>query len=405
MIAICRTAARLGCTAASLVFFLLLTTPNSAGAETEAGPEFSGPSHYLRGAYQIGTVLETNDFLGGDNKAGTPIDTFNSVRLEYGWQTDGSQDWHHLYNFPSYGIGLYGADYFNDRELGQPTSLYGFYVWPFSRRGPWTFSLDLSFGLTTNWKAYDPVHNPQNTAIGLGRSVHIEVGPTAAYRLSRRWSLIGSLTFTHFSNGGTQKPNNGLNQVGPMLFVKHDLELPVRTPARRHITEYPAGWDLTMTGSAGRRNLNLRFDDPALRDTYLNRNYFIGNFTVGVGRRFSTISRYVFGLDLGYDESVGDLIELDGFNDGRNAHGKTSDNFELAAFAGYEIIVNHTHLQLHLGYKLLYKDLDNRLPVFYQRLGVKHYFLDDWFAGLNVRFHEIGSADNLEWTVGHRFRL
>ena len=29
----------------------------------------------------------------------------------------------------------------------------------------------------------------------------------------------------------------------------------------------------------------------------------------------------------------------------------------------------------------------------------------DWFAGLNVRFHEIGSADNLEWNVGYRFDL
>jgi hypothetical protein len=46
-----------------------------------------------------------------------------------------------------------------------------------------------------------------------------------------------------------------------------------------------------------------------------------------------------------------------------------------------------------------------RLPAFYQRLGVKQFFYQDWFAGLNVRFHEIGSADNLEWTIGYKVGL
>ena len=31
--------------------------------------------------------------------------TFQSVRIEFGWQTDGSKDWHHEYNFPTFGLG------------------------------------------------------------------------------------------------------------------------------------------------------------------------------------------------------------------------------------------------------------------------------------------------------------
>ncbi len=131
----------------------------------------------------------------------------------------------------------------------------------------------------------------------------------------------------------------------------------------------------------------------------------VGNLTVGLGRQFSHKSRYVFGLDLGYDESVGDLIVLDGINNGVNASGTTSDNYELAAFGGYEVIANRTHLILHLGYKLLYKDVEGRLPVFYQRLGVKQFVHEDWFIGMNVRFHEMGSADNLEWNVGYAVGL
>jgi hypothetical protein len=140
-------------------------------------------------------------------------------------------------------------------------------------------------------------------------------------------------------------------------------------------------------------------------EKFLNRSYFIGNLTVGVGRRFSYKSRYVFGLDLGYDESVGDLIIIDGIKNGVNASGTTGDNFELALFGGYELVANRTHLIVHFAYKILYKDVPGRLPAFYQRLGVKQFFYQNWFAGLNVRFHEIGSADNLEWTIGYKMGL
>ncbi len=381
---------------------LLTSVPALAQDQDES---FPGPSHFLRGAYQAGKVLETNDFLKGDNQAGRPIDSFQSVRLEFGWQTDGSKDWHHTYNFPSYGIGLYGANFFNEEELGTPTSLYGFYDWPLARSNRWTFKFGMAFGFTNNWEAYDPVNNPQNIAMGLGRSVHIEGGPNVEFRMADRWSLIGALTFTHFSNGGSQRPNHGINTVGPMIFVKFDTDTPVQLPTRRQIGDYPNGWDLTVCGSAGKRNLTHKIDDPDRREDYLNRDYMVANLTVGLGRQFSCKSRYVFGLDLGYDESVGDLIVLDGLKNEVNAHGTTGDNYELALFGGYEIIANRTHLILHLGYKVLYKDVDGRLPIFYQRLGVKQFVYENWFAGLNVRFHELGSADNLEWNLGYRMDL
>jgi hypothetical protein len=394
--------------ALALVGLLTLALPAAADEFSDDKPVegFPGPSTFLRGAIQTGSVLQTNDFLKGDNLSGEPIDSFNSLRLEFGWQTDGSRDWHHSYNFPSYGIGLYGADYNNDEELGNPTSLYGFFEWPLVRGTKWRFNFDLAFGFTNDWQSYDPVTNPKNFAFGLGRSVHIEGGPNVEYRLAKRWALIGGFTFTHFSNGGTQLPNHGLNQAGPLLFVKYDTSAPVPLPAQRHIHEYPRDWDLTVTGSGGKRNLNLQLTDPDLAAEYLNRSYFIGNLTVGMGKRFSYKSRVAFGLDLGYDESVGDLTKLDAFNNGQPTPETSSwDNFELALFGGFEIQAHRTVLIVHLGYKILRKDLPNRLPDFYQRLGVRQFFYQDWFAGLNVRFHELGSADNLEWTIGYQVEL
>ena len=74
------------------------------------------------------------------------------------------------------------------------------------------------------------------------------------------------------------------------------------------------GLALVVAFAGGVRNLNLDIKDISQREEYLNRNYFIGNLTVGLGKRFSYKSRLAFGLDLGYDESVDDLARLDAFN-------------------------------------------------------------------------------------------
>jgi hypothetical protein len=349
--------------------------------------------------------LQTNGFLRGDNLSGEPIESFQSLRLEFGWQTDGSKDWHHEYNFPTFGIGLYGADLNNDEELGTPTSLYGFFTWPLKRAGQWKYNFELAFGFTNDWQPYDPVNNPKNTAMGLGRSVHIELGANVEYRFSERWSAIAGITGTHFSNGGTQRPNNGLNQVGPILFLKYDVDDPVVVPSVRRDMAPVKSWDLATTFSAGKRNLDLRFDDPALREEYGNRSYSILNLTTVAGYRFTYRSRVVGGLDFAYDGSVGDLVKVDGINRGVNAKADTSDNYELAVVGGYEIYAHRTYVLIHLAYKVWSADVPNRLPKFYQRLGVRQFVYTDWFVGLNVRFHEIGSADNLEWNAGYSFKL
>ena len=132
-----------------------------SGEPVRAAETPGGITHYLRGAYQYGAVLKTNEFVEGDNLKGEPIDTFHAIRLEFGWQTDGSSDWHHLYNFPSYGIGLHGADYFNEEELGKPTSVYGFFNWPAKRWYDYTIKLDN--GRTIGVGTIDHPDNPPST--------------------------------------------------------------------------------------------------------------------------------------------------------------------------------------------------------------------------------------------------
>ena len=106
------------------------------------------------------------------------------------------------------------------------------------------------------------------------------------------------------------------------------------------------------------------------------------------------------------DGTVNDINKVNSLNAGEPLEDIDSiDYYEFAVVGGYEIFAHRTHLLIHFAYKLWSKDIENRLPKFYQRLGVRQFVWRNWYAGLNVRFHEIGSADNLEWNVGYQIGL
>jgi hypothetical protein len=371
-----------------------------------------GDSHFLRGAYQYGSVPPTNTFVEGDYPGGEPIDTFWSMRLEFGWQTNGTEDWHHLYNFPSFGLGLHYCDYFADEKLGTPTSVYGFFSWPVKRWQRNALNVDLEFGLADNWVAFDEVTNPYNVAIGAGRSVYIDVGLNYEFALAPRWWLQAGFTGTHYSNGGSQKPNRGINQVGALAYLKYDLQERHLPSAHRALAPYRPRWELATTLAFGVRNLSLDLRDNPDYARYLTKNYAVANLMLTASRQFSYMSRYDLGLDLDYDETVPDVVALEALRAGEEAASVGFiDKLGLGVFAGYEHVVARANLIIQLGYSVLRKEVpdlngnDARLPRFYQRLGLKYHVFDDVFLGLNVRFHDFSAADNLEFNVGYRWGL
>jgi hypothetical protein len=390
---------------AALLTIVIALAPSLAAAQggaTEAETERSNiKTHYLRGAYQIGTVLPTNSFVKGEYPGGERIDSFQSLRLEFGWQTDGSRDWQNVYNFPSYGLGLYGATYTGGGDLGNPTSLYGFFTWPTARWSWATLNVELGFGLTTDWAPYDPESNPYNGAIGAGRTVHIDVGANLEFPLARHWALLAGFSGTHFSNGGTQQPNQGLNQIGPLLFVKYDFQGRFDPPPRREPAPWEKSWEMALTFAAGIRNLSsdAAIDDPE----YFTKDFFVANATAVLNRRLTYMANVNVGLDFSYDETVPALKEIEAAKQGQNAETSSWDKLGLGVTAGYEHNVNDTRLLFHLGYTFLREDVEGQIPRFYQRLGIKHHVFGDWLFGLNVRFQYFGTADNLEWNIGRRF--
>jgi hypothetical protein len=370
-----------------------------------AGDEQNGSDTYTSIGlnYHAGKVLPTNDFLKGENSAGKPIDYFQALRIEFSWQTTGRKDWERVYNYPSYGIGFYGADFFNEEELGQPSALYGFFNGAFKRWGNWVFGYNIGFGLTWNWNPFDPDANVYNIAIGSYKTVYIDLGLSLQYRLSRRFDVDFGFSFTHFSNGATSVPNFGINLAAPRIGLTYQFQPERPELISAPVPEYQPAGEWLIGVSVGAKQVEFDTAKTGLSTRYLGVDYGIATITSTWSRQFGYTSKAGIGLDLSYDGSTSAQVDV---SDGKpdKVSVPFADKISLGTHATYEQVIDRLSILLGVGYYLLRKKIEGQPPKFYQKLGIKYHVSDHWFAGIILRVYDFGVADYIEWNVGYRWQ-
>jgi hypothetical protein len=357
---------------------------------------------FLMLGFQAGYVMQTNDFVKGKNASGEPIENFAASRLQVGWQSDGSADWMQTYNFPSYGFGIYGSDYFNDEELGTPSALYGFFTWPLKRWHPSAFNLDVGFGLAYKWKAWDPEDNPYNVAIGAARSVYIDVGFSYEHRLSNRFDILGAFTFTHFSNGSTKQPNYGLNTLAPMLAARYNFRQEPPDLVKREVPKYDSDNRFILALAGGVKNVLYDATDEEEVKHYADKDFGMLNARLAYDRQISHKSAFGGGFDITYDGTVEGQVRVSELR-GDTLDVSNIDYWSVGVFGGYTLIVDRFEVPIQLGYYVLRKEIPGQTPDLYQRLGLNWYFLKNTHVGIQIRFYDFGKADWIEWTLGQKW--
>ncbi len=364
-------------------------------------------NHFLRFGYQAGRVLPTHKFFEGENAFGKPIDYYQSARLEFGWQTDGTAEWHHVFNFPSYGIGIYGANFFDVEELGTPSAVYGFFDWPFKRYENSAFSAELGFGLAYDWQPFEPETNPYNLVIGMGRSVYIDVGIKYTHQISNHFDLSGQVSFSHFSNGSTQQPNAGVNLFAPRVNLSYNFGERKRLPAKK-LPEFVSK----------NRELDISVTYGSKSDVFTVRDYpeTDGEFDNLIRESFNVValiatynkdiyynSKIGFSAEMEYDPSLGVYYK---YVDGAKVKvdSKTSDKIRAGVAANYLLVINKLEGIVGVGYYVYGKN-PGTFPKIFQRLGARFFVYKNFSVGLNLRFYDFSKADNMEFNFGYRFNL
>jgi hypothetical protein len=360
--------------------------------------------------YHAGRVLQTNDFLKGENESNQVIDYYQALNISYSVQTDGSKEWHHIFNFPYYGVAFYNANFFNVDELGTPTALFGFMGFPFSRKDKSMWGYELGFGLTYNWEPYNKYDNPFNVAIGSYRTVYIDANLFYEYYLSSRWGIRGSFGFTHFSNGGTKKPNSGINLLSPSLEVNYkfkDRPLLVKTAQPAYSQHYELAIQLG-SGSSNvlYNNPNTPTNPGAVKGTADVMHSYL-NLSAAFLKQATWKNKFGAGIDLTYDEKAN--VTVTNPEDGSEEPivefaDKFSDKMMLGVFGTYEFTIDRLSVASYFGLLALRKKDNNSNPLMYQKFGLKYHFKNDIYMGLLVRAHNFSVAEVIEWNLGYRIK-
>lgn len=349
--------------------------------------------------YQAGRVLPSNDFVRGDNESGEPIDYFEASRLEFGWQTKGNKLWEQYYNLPYFGIGVYGVDFFDDNELGTPSAIYGYWGGPFKRWGRLSVNYQMGFGITYNWKHYDTEVNPFNIAIGANKTVYIDLGTTINYYLSNRFDVGLGFSVSHFSNGATTLPNFGLNLAAARIFAKYQFNKQRPEIKTWEIPEYVKETEFYTFIAVGTKQAEFDTTNTALKDKYLDVNFFAMTISTAVQRQVSYKFKFGGGLDFSYDESTGAQMVI--LNPQTNkVDAPFSDKIGVGFFVSGEWVFGKLSVIGQPGYYLKKTYGDK----FYQRLGLKYHFGRHLFAGINIRAVQFAKADLIEWNMGYRVK-
>jgi lipid A 3-O-deacylase PagL len=375
---------------AALAFGFALVSARAGFAQSDAANPW-----FTRIGFSPAYVVAIDPFDSIVAPGASHVDSVPTVTIEWGRQTDGSREWHHLYGLPAYGVGLSIAS--PGAGATVPRDAYTFFSWPFARPSERVqLTTDFGMGLSWNWKAFDPRTNSYTTVLGSNLNARIDWGFYLRYLATAHSSVYAGVDFTHRSNGGMRQPDQGINVIGPSVALRYDFA-PARAPlAPEETTAFSPTWEFVVGSAGGAKNV---LDER----NGLRRDFGAFNATAALQRHFYRYGKIAVGNDVIYDGSIGARIALrDGVTvDERAPFG---DRFALGLYGGYEHVIGRFGAIVQVGRRLVNSSGDPNAPRLYERYGWRYQFSDLFWGTFAVRAVENRKADALEVGVGYRIR-
>jgi len=362
--------------------------------------------HYaLKLTYQAGNVFPTNNFYKGTDSNGNqtnenaePIKYYHAATIQIGRQTDGSKLWEQLYVYPYWGIGLSGINFFNQNELGTPSTIFAFINAPFKRWDKLSLNYEIGFGIAFDWEPFNEDYNSYQIVIGSKKTAYFDAGINLIYQLSKRFDASIGYSLSHFSNGGIVQPDYGVNLGGPKIGIKYIFK---DRPEfiKQEIPEYKKENEWLMAINLGVKQVIF---DTAHRK-YIRVNYKVFGITSTYNWQTHHKSKWGAGIDFSYDGAINAQIDIDD-NKVSKVESPFIDKFSIGVYPSYELVCNKISIILQSGIYVLRKNIDGQTPLFYQRIGVKYHIFQNAFVGINVRAYDFTVADYIEWSIGYRIK-
>lgn len=353
-----------------IVFFLFSFSIYSVG---QAGIGYSVVPSVLAGSI----VRHTPKFLP------KPTGFVRAIEVGYQQQTYGLRAWQYERKYPL--VGVVGAWYhFGDSaHFGWAAGVSPFIEFRYPIYKNWRGNFGMGMGLAYLNRPFDPIKNPENTAIGTHWNTFIPLKLGVCYALSEHITLVGQLSATHFSNGGIVKPNLGINTVGGQLGVQ--------------ITPHPVR-SYMQPDSLYTKDTDWHVSTHAFVTTnQLAQGPFYASYGIsaGVVRYLTFNNRAVVGVEGEYDGS----LRTSAFDHGGAQEATPFGEYSRGmVFLGDELLFGKASCLFQLGY--YWHKPSTQSTAIYTRIMMRYYLTPHIHIGIQVKTH-LATAQYIAFGLGY----
>jgi hypothetical protein len=318
--------------------------------------------------------------------------------LEIGLQLNRNEDWHVAYSYPMTGFGVH-YNYLNNPEmLGYAAGIYGFIEIPVFRSDEFEMLYRLTSGLSYLSKRYSETENPENIAISTRANYLFHTGFRFRYWMSEETAIGIGGGLSHYSNGGTNTPNKGLNQLNIHAGLTHYISGKYHdySGVKRPIVWQPQH-EIYLLGVYG--YVDIPKNSP--KNSGTDQSYPTAGISLGYNYRYAAMRKIGLSLDGFYNESY-NWTYWDGF---------ISYGYNWKQLSRLGIAIQHEFMMKRLSiiiaggtYLKAYQDLEGTLTIkseewAYERVGFRYYPIPNVFINLSVKAYGF-KAETVEAGIG-----
>lgn len=354
---------------------------------------------------RIGRVALTENFLKGDNRKGTPISMQNMTHLK--WSLDiRPHTWEDIvYGSYYQGAGIFYSSFVHKTDIGNP---WGIYLFQGARiaeiNSRLSFNYEWNLGLSAGWKPYDFINNPKNNSIGSKVNAYINTNFYFKWRMSRHFDLNAGISLTHFSNGNTKDPNNGINTLSGSVGLKYYFNRNSKFYIKERnvsIPKYPKHMQYELLIFASWKDVTLDTAGTHIKKPYLNKKFLVTGFSFSPMYAINYKLQIGGSFDFSYDESAGMTYDLLPNNMIRYAHAPFNEQISIGLAAKVDFTMPYFTISGSVGYDILHGN--KKTSSLYQILALKVNISPDIFFNIGYRASAFKNPDFLMFGIGCRF--
>lgn len=348
-----------------VVFFIFISNK-------EAMAQFIGGS-----SFQYGFIMphhpEMKSLIKGHVK---------SAELFVEFPTYGKMEWHHRYNFPTWGTSFYLADLANPQQTGMAFGLYPYFNLPLFGGKSFRLNQKVGWGVGYLTKFFDRNDNHKNIIVGSAINAIVNLTTSAELDIKDKFKSRIAFSFVHFSNASFAQPNLGYNLPSASLAFLYTFGNTSKSVAPDTFSVYMPTFYLSSVLAGGVKEVL-----PAG-----GKKWPAFVHSLDAAYRFTYKSGVALTADLYYSTSIKERLSRD------SVFVNNVETLQPGMALFYRLYIGKINMSLGMGTYLFSKFKDD--GIFYHRFITRYDLNERLFLNIVLKTHFF-KADFAEFGVGY----